>query len=129
MSVLLKIIKAEKENTVKKEAVWVFGNALSCGSNPQIEYLYSLNILPLLCKLINSNDPEIVQISLDSINSILKYASNVNRTDIEAQLTSDFETLKQIERLTKSPNKSVFVKAETIIRILKKVEVQGLKEQ
>lgn len=87
---MLKIIQAEKENTVKKEAVWVFGNALTCGSIPQIEYLYNLDVLSVFCKLLNSNDPEIVQISLDSILSFLKYNSRL--MDIEVQLANEFES-------------------------------------
>ena len=91
LSEFIKIVKSDKDNQVKKEAIWVFGNALSCGSNEQIKYLCGLNILPILCKLVNSNDPEIVQISLDSIWCVLKYGYTVSNNEIASQITSEFE--------------------------------------
>ena len=76
---------------MKKEAIWIFGNALSCGSNAQIKYLYEMNILPFLCKLVNSNDADIVQISLDSILSLITYSFNINNQEITNQISSEFE--------------------------------------
>lgn len=121
---ILKIIKNDQDNQVKKEAIWIFGNALSCGSNAQIKYLYEMNILPFLCKLVNSNDADIVQISLDSILSLITYSFNINNQEITNQISSEFEALKQIEKLTKSSQKSVFEKAVNIINTLKRKEVE-----
>ncbi len=88
---ILKVIKTDTNNQVKKEAVWVFGNALSCGSNEQIKYLFSLNILPVFCKLVNSNDVQIVQICLDSIINLLKYECSAKSSEIASQITCEFE--------------------------------------
>jgi len=88
---ILKIVKTDTNNQVKKEAVWVFGNALSCGSNEQIKYLFSLNVLPMFCRMISSNDVQIVQICLDSIINLLKYDCCVKSGEIESQINCEFE--------------------------------------
>jgi len=57
---------------VKKEAVWAVSNATSGGSAEQIRYLVTLDVIPSLCDLFNSNNAKVIMVALEGLENILK---------------------------------------------------------
>jgi len=60
------------EFDVKKEAAWAVSNATSGGSAEQIRYLVTLDVIPSLCDLFNSNNIKVIMVALEGLENILK---------------------------------------------------------
>jgi len=59
------------EFDVKKEAAWAVSNSTSGGSAEQIRYLVSLDVIPALCDLFNSNNAKVIMVALEGLENIL----------------------------------------------------------
>merc|ERR1712060_438480 len=64
------------EFDVKKEAAWAVSNATSGGSPEQIRYLVSLDVIPALCDLLNSNNIKVIMVALEGLENILNVGEN-----------------------------------------------------
>jgi len=64
------------EFDVKKEAAWAVSNATSGGSPEQIRLLVSLDVIPALCDLLNSNNIKVIMVALEGLENILNVGEN-----------------------------------------------------
>ena len=108
------------EFDIRKEAAWAISNATSGGSQEQIRFLVQQGCIAPLCDLLTVNDVEIVTISLEGLQNILKVGENDMRlsgTDhnIMATHVAEAEGLTKIEELQQHSNNEIYEKCIKIV--------------
>lgn len=68
---LINILRTAEYKT-RKEAAWAVTNSTSGGTSDQIKYLVSVGCIPPMCDLLTVMDANIVQVSLNGLENILK---------------------------------------------------------
>ncbi|RLV90806.1 Importin subunit alpha [Spathaspora sp. JA1] len=106
----------------KKEACWAISNASSGGlSRPdQIRYLVSQGCIKPLCDLLAVADSKIIEVTLDSLENILKMGemdkehrgSNVNENALYIEEAGGMEKIFECQS---NPNEKIYKKAYSII--------------
>jgi len=91
------------EFDVKKEAAWAVSNATSGGNSEQIRHLVSLDVIPCLCDLLNSNNCKVIMVALEGLENILKVGENdkaiTQGRNLYAQKVEECGGLDQLENL------------------------------
>jgi len=91
------------EFDVKKEAAWAVSNATSGGNPEQIRYLVTLEVIPSLCDLLNSNNSKVIMVALEGLENILKVGetdkSQTQGKNLFAQKVEECGGLDQLETL------------------------------
>lgn len=62
------------EFQTQKEAAWAVSNLTISGSREQIAQLIQEGVVPPFCNLLTCQDTQVIQVTLDGINNMLKMA-------------------------------------------------------
>lgn len=105
------------EFDIKKEALWAISNATRGGSHEQIKYLVEQSCIKPLCDMLVCQDPTIISVCLDGLESILKVGEvEKSRGDLNySQLVEDAEGIEKIEKLQSNENNEIYEKAVKIL--------------
>jgi len=110
------------EFKIKKEAAWAISNATLSGLKEpnQIRYLVEQGCIKPLCDLLTCGDNNIINISLDALDNILKVgeldaASNSNNQNNMALLIEECGGIDKINDLQGHENDEIYRKAYNII--------------
>ncbi|VDL57529.1 unnamed protein product [Hymenolepis diminuta] len=106
----------KSEFLTQKEAAWAISNLTINGNEEQVRYLISQDVIPPLCRLLNSRDSQVVQVVLDGIANIIKMSGNMLE-----QVMASIEScggLALIESLQQNANSSIFNAAYKILEML-----------
>lgn len=115
-SVMRSLEKSEHDWNVRKEAVWVISNVANVGAPEHVSALLAANVIdPLVDILGSTQDPRMMTIVLDSVEGILRVASQ----NAPGRTTSDkFEEaglLDALEIVQATANDDIYAKAVKII--------------
>ncbi|KAF4323608.1 hypothetical protein BBO99_00001971 [Phytophthora kernoviae] len=108
------------EFDVRKEAAWAISNATSGGSTQQIKYLVQQGCIPPLAKLLDVQDPRMINVSLDALENILRageadmsVAESENRM---ARYIEEADGIELIQNLQFHQEEEIYEKSVHIIR-------------
>ncbi|KAJ6247577.1 importin alpha [Anaeramoeba flamelloides] len=105
-----------QNNSIKNEACWVISNGIYGGSKIQLKYFIDQGCLKKFCHILLSNQSQILEISLDSIERILRYGNDVFQD--ENPYLEELETYKvvdSLERLLNHENTKIYQLARNIL--------------
>jgi HEAT repeat protein len=90
----------------QKEAAWAISNLTISGRKEQVAFVVSLGVIPPMCNLLTAKDAQVVQVTLDGINNILKLADD----EVETICTYIEECggLDKIEALQNHENEDIY---------------------
>ncbi|KAH7476271.1 hypothetical protein KRP22_000111 [Phytophthora ramorum] len=108
------------EFDVRKEAAWAISNATSGGSTEQIKYLVQQGCIPPLVKLLDVQDPRIINVSLDALENILRAGeADMSLTDTEnrmARYIDEADGIDLIQNLQFHQEEDIYEKSVRIVR-------------
>ncbi|KAG3116381.1 Importin subunit alpha-1b [Phytophthora idaei] len=108
------------EFDVRKEAAWAISNATSGGSTEQIKYLVQQGCIPPLVKLLDVQDPRVINVSLDALENILQAGeADTSLTDTEnrmARYIEEADGIELIQNLQFHQEEDIYEKSVRIIR-------------
>lgn len=108
------------EFDVRKEAAWAILNATSGGSTEQIKYLVQQGCIPPLVKLLDVQDPRVINVSLDALENILQAGeADTSLTDTEnrmARYIEEADGVELIQNLQYHQEEDIYDKSVRIIR-------------
>ncbi|XP_055373239.1 importin subunit alpha-7 [Condylostylus longicornis] len=100
----------------RKEAAWAVTNATSSGTIPQIKYLVQVGCIPPMCDFLTVNDSDIVQVTLNGLENILKAGKKIEtRPNPFAIIIEECGGLDKIEYLQSHENRDIYHKSFYII--------------
>ncbi|KAG6972328.1 hypothetical protein JG688_00004054 [Phytophthora aleatoria] len=115
---LFQLISVEFD--VRKEAAWAISNATSGGSTEQIKYLVQQGCIPPLVKLLDVQDPRVINVSLDALENILQAGeADTSLTDTEnrmARYIEEADGIELIQNLQFHQEEDIYEKSVRIIR-------------
>ncbi|KAF8039310.1 hypothetical protein BT93_B1752 [Corymbia citriodora subsp. variegata] len=108
------------EFRIKKEAAWAISNAITGRSHEQIQYLVCEGCIKPLCDLLSCSDPEIIEVCLDGVESILESGETnkvrgIHDVDVYLDMIEECDGLDKIEDLQSHENNEVREKAVKIL--------------
>mmetsp|Transcript_45341 Transcript_45341/g.66779 ORF Transcript_45341/g.66779 Transcript_45341/m.66779 type:complete len:563 (+) Transcript_45341:167-1855(+) len=112
LSVVVSLIQTA-EWEVRKEALWVVSNIATGGSDIQIQLIVELGAIEALCEMLTVADAQIVMVSLEAIENILKLGEKLMKA--YDQLVDESDGLTKIEGLQEHENDDIYKKAVEII--------------
>ena len=62
------------ESQTRKEAAWAVSNLTISGNRQHLAYLVSEGVIPPFCDLLSCKDPQVIQVVLNGMTSILEIA-------------------------------------------------------
>lgn len=77
---LMRKIWSQGEFQTQKEAAWAVSNLTISGSREQITQLIQEGVVPPFCNLLTCQDTQVIQVTLDGINNMLKMAGPETET-------------------------------------------------
>uniref|UniRef100_A0A2L2YBY9 Importin subunit alpha n=2 Tax=Parasteatoda tepidariorum TaxID=114398 RepID=A0A2L2YBY9_PARTP len=101
------------EFQTQKEAAWAISNLTVSGSKAQVAYLVEQKVIPPLCNLLTVKDPQVIQVVLDGISNILKFAGP--QFFSVASNIEECGGLDKIEALQNHENEEIYKVAYEII--------------
>ncbi|KAE8896580.1 Importin subunit alpha-1b [Phytophthora fragariae] len=108
------------EFDVRKEAAWAISNATSGGTTEQIKYLVQQGCIPPLVKLLDVQDPRVINVSLDALENILRAGeADMSITDTEnrmARFIEEADGIELIQNLQFHQEEDIYEKSVRIIR-------------
>ncbi|CAI5727810.1 hypothetical protein KXD40_005692 [Peronospora effusa] len=108
------------ELDVRKEAAWAISNATSGGTPEQIKYLVQQGCIPPLVKLLDVQDPRVINVSLDALENILRAGeASMSLTDTENCMIRHIEEadgIELIQNLQFHHEEDIYEKSVRIIR-------------
>ncbi|KAG7393377.1 Importin alpha subunit (Karyopherin alpha subunit) (Serine-rich RNA polymerase I suppressor protein) [Phytophthora pseudosyringae] len=108
------------EFDVRKEAAWAISNATSGGTTEQIKYLVQQGCIPPLVKLLDVQDPRVINVSLDALENILRAGeADMSLSDTEnrmARYIDEADGLELIQNLQYHQEEDIYEKSVRIIR-------------
>ena len=111
---ILKILQ-NHEYHLQCEAAEVIKNLTSGGSQDQVDKLCRLDVVKPLCDLLAKDDINIMNIILDALSNILRWAENAGDKDVVALQVEEYGGLDRIEDLQKHQNETIYEKTSKII--------------
>ncbi|CAG9322377.1 unnamed protein product [Blepharisma stoltei] len=100
---------------LKKEAAYAIGNTTRSKNVNVVRRLFDLNVLPQLINILTHQDPDILIVTLEAINNILRAGRGFGYNDI-AKNFQDLEGLEALEKLQSHPNQRIYDKAVQILK-------------
>ncbi|KAG6598017.1 Importin alpha-2 subunit [Phytophthora cinnamomi] len=108
------------EFDVRKEAAWAISNATSGGTTEQIKYLVQQGCIPPLVKLLDVQDPRVINVSLDALENILRAGeADMSLSDTEnrmARYIEEADGIELIQNLQFHQEEDIYEKSVRIIR-------------
>ncbi|POM76876.1 Importin alpha-2 subunit [Phytophthora palmivora] len=108
------------EFDVRKEAAWAISNATSGGTTEQIKYLVQQGCIPPLVKLLDVQDPRIINVSLDALENILRAGeADMSLVDTEnrmARYIEEADGVELIQNLQFHQEEDIYEKSVRIIQ-------------
>ncbi|CAH0483105.1 unnamed protein product [Peronospora belbahrii] len=108
------------EFDVRKEAAWAISNATSGGTAEQINYLVLQGCIPPLVKLLDAQDPRVINVSLNALENILRAGeAEMSLTDTEnrmARYIEEADGIELIQNLQFHHEEDIYEKSVRIIR-------------
>ncbi|KAG7399218.1 Importin alpha subunit (Karyopherin alpha subunit) (Serine-rich RNA polymerase I suppressor protein) [Phytophthora boehmeriae] len=108
------------EFDVRKEAAWAISNVTSGGSTQQIKYLVQQGCIPPLVKLLDVQDPRVINVSLDALENILRAGEadmSVGESENRmARYIEEADGIELIQNLQFHQEEEIYEKSVRIIR-------------
>ncbi|KAL3668431.1 hypothetical protein V7S43_006518 [Phytophthora oleae] len=108
------------ELDVRKEAAWAISNAASGGTTQQIKYLVQQGCIPPLVKLLDVQDPRVINVSLNTLENILQAGeADMSVSDTEnrmARYIEEADGIELIQNLQFHQEEHIYEKSVSIIR-------------
>lgn len=119
---LLEILKTGEYDT-KKEAAWAVSNAVSGGSEAQVDFLVGMGCVAPLCDLLEFTDEKIVLVALEALHRILHIGKKHQEdhrmsSNPYADMVEDAGGATSLEKLQDCRNEKVYSKVRTAISSL-----------
>eukprot|EP01129_Flabellula_baltica_P007546 TRINITY_DN2951_c0_g1_i1.p1 TRINITY_DN2951_c0_g1~~TRINITY_DN2951_c0_g1_i1.p1 ORF type:complete len:306 (+),score=66.39 TRINITY_DN2951_c0_g1_i1:816-1733(+) len=112
------------DSDIKREAVWAIANAAS-GSNIQKQYLISIGCVEALGGVLQTPDINTVRVSLEGIERLLKYDTDMSENNVKMKLES-CGAISIIEDMTNnSLNAEIYTRCEKILSDLGTIHDEG----
>ena len=99
-------------------------NITTGGTVNQIGYMVQERIFVPLSDLLESNDPQIISLSLDAISNILKAAEKIGELNSVAIMLEECGGVDKIEQLQSHDNNDIYQKALILIDMFFSREVK-----
>ena len=108
------------DQEARKEAAWAICNATSHPDPQHVKYLVAQGCLKPLCDMLSSQDPETLEITLDSIDSILSVGQEEVRNGSSLKneyliMLEDLNAINSIVSLQNHAIEDVFSKSKDIV--------------
>ncbi|KAJ5070900.1 importin alpha [Anaeramoeba ignava] len=110
---LLEIIQNDAFE-IKKEAIWAVSNSITGGTNDQIRWMVQQNCIKPICDMLNIDDPKIVGVCLDALQTILEFGDR-EQTNAYANYLEEIGAPTIFASLTQSQNDGIYEKASEML--------------